>query len=164
MSDSITKAGTDYLAAGPVAGESSQTFRNNLKPFGSNLETSLKKTIALDCPTLGNSGSHVGHFIAPFKCEITKISAVKQASSGTGVTATLVNRDAADNTDKNPLSGTNIDMDALATANEAESQTLNSTAANIQMEAGDCCKCTFATDGSSTLTGAAVAIEYKPIA
>lgn len=162
MADHILKAASDFFGAGRQAGDSLQTVQNRLKSLAS-LDGGIVQQVTMDSVNLGNSESFIAHFIAPFKLEITAILAVKQASVGTGVTATLVNRDAANNTDKNPLSGTNIDMDALTTANEAESQTLSATAANITMEAGDCLKCTFAADGTSTLTGAAVALRYKPI-
>lgn len=153
----------DIVDAGAKPGESHIEFRARLKGHRTQLETVFTKTVDLQAQALGASASSVKAFIAPYPLQITAIRASKHGTvSGTG-TATLVNRDASANTDKNPLSAANVNIVGLATANEGESQTLSATAANLQMDAGDCLQATFATAGGSQCDGATISVTYKAI-
>lgn len=163
MADHLLDRLLDLLDEGAKPGEAHIEFRAKLKGNRTLLETAFTQTAQLQSDALGASASVIKSFIAPYACEITSIKAVKHGTvSGTG-TATLVNRDAAGNNDKNPLSGASINIVGLAAADEAESQALSATAANIQMAAGDTLKCTFATGGGSAMDGATVSVTYKPL-
>ena len=153
-----------FLQEGHKPGLSLQQFADRVK---SKLAPAWERivgaqTVTLSSGRLGNSESSDAIFVAPYDCEITAIRAARGTASGSSVTATLNNRDNAGNSDKNPLDAASIDIDGLTTADEAESQTLSGTAANLQMKAGDVLRCTFACDASSTLQGGAVGITYKP--
>lgn len=162
MADNLLKALFDLLDAGYVPGESLSRLQRKLVGLGASLETASKGHVTLSAGNLANAESYDAFFIAPFALEITAIEAVKGTLTGTTNTATLNNRDAAGDADKNPIAGASIDLDALATADEAEAETLNSTQANIEMAAGDALRCTFA--ANTAIQGAAVLLEYKPIA
>ena len=152
----------DLLTAGPVAGESHEEFRRKIRSLGVELAALMTGVAVIGTQDLGAAATEIKTWRAPYDLQITSIYATKNTSSDT-ITATLVNRDAAANTDKNPLHGTNVNMHTLATANEAESQSLSATAANLMMHTGDSIMITFATGGGGALTGGSVAINYKPI-
>lgn len=164
----IFKRFYDYFKNPAKAGQSTQDIHNKNYDLAVGVEK-LSKTqnFQLRSIALGNSESHIDGFIAPFKCRVLKVrAAVPTAATGSAATATLsfksnyVSTPAA----KNPLSGTNIDLDALAATDAAEAQALSTDDDDIVMAEGDHFKCTFACDGSSTLPGGAVVeVEVEPI-
>lgn len=161
--DHYLKARVDLIQADPKGGQDHAHVQRQLAALAGLIQDRMVGIHTIDSVNLGVGESFIGQFIAPYDLEIMEIRAVKQASSGSVVTATLVNRDAAANSDKNPLTAASVDMDGLTTANESEAQTLSGTETNYQMKAGDVCKCTFAADGASTLTGGGLSIKYKPV-
>lgn len=145
------------------AGESLNQFLQKLEGNGAILQAALKRTVTLSATDMGNSATQRLAFVAPHNLEITAIKAVAHSTTGAAVAGTINNRDAAANSDKNPLSAANIDFDALTTDNEAEAQALSATTANLQMNAGDVLTLTVTTDGSSAAELAAISIEYDLI-
>jgi len=162
MSDHRIKAFLDTINNGPIPGESLGSFRKRLIGLGTELQALLVGVAVVESEDLGAAGTAIKTWRAPYDLEITSIYGTKNTSTDTA-TATLVNRDAVANTDKNPLLGANVNMHTLATANEAESQALSATPANLKMHSGDSIMITFATGGGGALTGGSVAINYKPI-
>lgn len=163
MADHLLDRYYDTIDQGAVPGEAHIEFRRKLKGNRTQLETSVKNVATLQSDGLGASASSIKAFIAPYPLQISAIYASKHGTVSGTATATLVNRDASANSDKNPLSGANINMVGLTTANEAESQALSATTVNLQMDTGDCLQCTFATAGGSQMDGGSVGIVYYPI-
>lgn len=162
MAESLIKEYTDRIDAGAVPAESLNHYQNALVGAGAQLEIIAKDTFQLTSDVLGNTGTSVKSFIAPFPLEILEIYAVVNGSTGTAIVATLVNLQAP-STAKNPLTAANIDIDALTADYVAEAQTISATQANVEMAKGDNLRCTWTTDGSSTLAGSTLMFVVRPI-
>ena len=160
MSDALIKPLSDILAEGPQTGESLGLLRGRLQGTQTPLEQALEGDHTFFANALGNSATKVETFAAPCDLEITEINARRAGASADSASATLI----ADvgGSDANPLTATNIDIDGL-TDNTTTAQVLSATVANRQLKKGELLKCSWATDGSGTVTDAIVGIKYKKL-
>jgi hypothetical protein len=157
MAHAALKTLLAYLSNGAEPGESLNEFRKRLAPLVDQaIESVDKDCFVLGSIVLANGESFVSNWSAHKDIKITAIYGIKSTGTADEATATMT---AGGN---NPLSGTNIDLDAL-TDDTPTSQTLSATAANLLMSTGDLFKCTFAAGGGSgALAGGAVVVAYEP--
>lgn len=162
MADHVAKQLFDELASGHKPG-SPWLGADKFKGTEYGLEKALEGSHTFFATDLLNgSGSESKNelFVAPHDLQITEIRARRSGASANSATATLVTDYGGANT--NPLSASNVDIDAL-TADADTAQTLNSTEANLQVKKGELIRCAWATDSAGTITNAAVTVIYKKV-
>ena len=161
MNDSLIKRLSDIIAEGPQVGEGVAQFRSRIQGTEVELEKALEGSHNFFASALGNSATKVEIFAAPCDLELTEVFGRRAGASVNAASATLIADVGGSNA--NPLSAASIDIDGL-TDNTTTDQALSATVANRQMKKGELLKCTWATDGSGTVTDAIVGLKYKKLA
>lgn len=153
----------EALELGPSAGESLNDVRRKMADLGRALNAYIdteEEVVALNIPPGGNSELSHATYIAPAAMTIKSIQSLLHATPTNTPLLTLNNRNVAGSADRNPIAATNVDL-ATLTANAVNSHTLSSTAANLEMAAGDYLKITVTNDGSEAHRGISVIVRLK---
>ncbi len=154
---------SNTLLSGPLPGESLNDVRRKMADLGRALNaytSTEEEVVLLNIPPGGNSELSHGTYIAPAAMTIKSIQSLLHVAPTNTPLLTINNRNVGGSADRNPLSAASVDL-ATLTANAVNSHTLSSTAANLEMAAGDYLKVTVTNDGTEAHRGISVIVRLK---
>lgn len=152
------------LSGGAKAGESLNEVRNGvLRVLGialDALQDSETDEVVLNVPPGGNSEVRYAVFVAPVALTIQAIKSVVPVAVTSDPVATINNRNVSGAANRDPLAVSPITVDTL-TPLDVNTHALSSTAANLQMAAGDYLIVTITNDSGDAHAGMSFTVVYK---